>query len=117
MNPPAGVARPPPSLPTCCVSYRSDSQNPDLGDTLPQAVPDLAVGQHPAIPWISDTNLHPKKHLQAIANTAGFHFAWVEQGGTSLYPQLAQRVTDPEVLRVLLSIGPTKRCTSRPGTT
>ena len=34
--------------------YRSDSQNPDLGDILPQAVPDLAVGQHPAIPRSDD---------------------------------------------------------------
>jgi len=84
--------------------YRSDSQNTDLGDTLPQAVPDLATGQHPAIPR-SDADLSPKKHLQAIANTAGFHFAWVEQGGTSLYAGLAQRVRNPEVLRILLSIG------------
>ena len=84
--------------------YRSDSQNTDLGDTFPQAVPDLATGQHPAIPR-SDADLSPKKHLQAIANTAGFHFAWVEQGGTSLYAALAQRVTHPEVLRILLSIG------------
>jgi hypothetical protein len=30
-------------------------------------------------------------HLQAIANTAGFHFAFIEQGGSSLYPALAQR--------------------------
>jgi hypothetical protein len=50
----------------------------------------------------------PKKHLQAIANTAGFHFAMIEQGGTSLYPSLAQRVSNPEVLRILLSIGPTE---------
>jgi hypothetical protein len=84
--------------------YRSDSKNTDLGDTLPQAVPDLATGQHPAIPR-SNADLHPKNHLQAIANTAGFHFAWVEQGGTSLYAALAQRVTHPEVLRILLSIG------------
>jgi hypothetical protein len=84
--------------------YRSDSKNTDLGDTLPQAVPDLAKGQHPAIPR-SNEDLHPKNHLQAIANTAGFHFAWVEQGGTSLYAALAQRVTHPEVLRILLSIG------------
>ena len=84
--------------------YRSDSQNPDLGDTLPQAVPGLAVGQHPAIPRNND-DLTPHRHLQAIANTAGFHFAWVEQGGTSLYASLAQRVTHKEVLRILLSIG------------
>ena len=41
-----------------------------------------------------------------IANTAGFHFAFIEQGGSSLYPQLAQRVSNVEVLRILLSIGP-----------
>jgi hypothetical protein len=87
--------------------YRSDSLNPDLGDTLPQAIPDLATGQHPGIPR-SDADLTPPDHLQAIANTAGFHFAFIEQGGTSLYPSLAQRVTHPEVLRILLSIGPTE---------
>jgi hypothetical protein len=43
-----------------------------------------------------------------VANVAGFHFAFVEQGGTSIYPQLAQRVTHPDVLRILLSIGPTE---------
>jgi Ferritin-like domain len=87
--------------------YRSDSQNPDFGDTLPQAVPGLAAGQFPAIPR-SDDDLAPADHLQAIANTAGFHFAFIEQGGTSLYAQLAQRVTHREVLRILLSIGPTE---------
>src|SRR6201981_1101562 len=84
--------------------YRSDSLNPDFGDTLPQAIPDLATGQHPAIPR-TDADLHPHRHLQAIANTAGFHFAGIEQGGPSLYAALAQRVTHPEVLRILLSIG------------
>ncbi len=84
--------------------YRSDSQNPDLGDTLPQAVPGLDAGQFPAIPR-SDDDLSPPDHLQAIANTAGFHFAFIEQGGTSLYASLAQRVTHSEVLRILLSIG------------
>ena len=87
--------------------YRSDSQNPDLGDTLPQAVPGLAAGKFPAIPR-SDDDLRPAKHLQAIANTAAFHFGMIEQGGSSLYAQLAQRVSDPEVLRILLSIGPTE---------
>ncbi len=89
--------------------YRSRANNPDLdpGFTFPQAVPSLSVGQHPAIPR-SDDDLTPKDHIQAIANTAGFHFASIEQGGTSLYPSLAQRVTSVEVLRVLLSIGPTE---------
>jgi Ferritin-like domain len=87
--------------------YRSRTKNPDFGDTFPQAVPGLSRGQFPAIPR-SDDDLHPPAHLQAIANTAGFHFAFIEQGGTSLYPSLAQRVTHPEVLRILLSIGPTE---------
>src|SRR3989454_1301987 len=87
--------------------YRSRTQNPDFGDTLPQAVPGLVQGQFPAIPR-TDDDLMPADHLQAIANTAGFHFAMIEQGGTSLYAQLAQRVTHPEVLRILLSIGPTE---------
>jgi hypothetical protein len=87
--------------------YRSDSKNPDLGDTLPQAVPGLAAGKFPAIPR-SDDDLRPRKHLQAIANTAAFHFGMIEQGGSSLYAGLAQRATDPEVLRILLSIGPTE---------
>ena len=69
--------------------YRSSTENPDLGDTFPQAVPDLFAGQFPAIPR-SDADLTPADHLQAIANTAGFHFATIEQGGTSLYPSLAQ---------------------------
>src|SRR5258705_560076 len=87
--------------------YRSDSQNPDFGDTLAQAVPGLGAGQFPAIPR-SDDDLSPPDHLQAIANTAGFHFCFIEQGGTSLYASLAQRVKDSEVLRILLSIGPTE---------
>jgi hypothetical protein len=87
--------------------YRSRTKNPDLGDTFPQAVPGLMRGRFPAIPR-SDSDLSPHKHIQAIANTAGFHFAFIEQGGTSLYPSLAQRVKHPEVLRILLSIGPTE---------
>jgi hypothetical protein len=87
--------------------YRSRTKNPDFGDTFPPAVPGLLAGQFPGIPR-SDGDLSPPKHLQAIANTAGFHFAFIEQGGTSLYPALAQRVIHPEVLRILLSIGPTE---------
>jgi hypothetical protein len=87
--------------------YRSRHGNPDLGDTFPQAVPGLVHGRFPAIPR-SDADLKPAKHLQAIANTAGFHFATIEQGGTSLYPAVAQRVNDAEALRVVLSIGPTE---------
>ena len=84
--------------------YRSRTKNPDFGDTFRQAIPTLAVGQHPAIPR-TDNDANDANFFQAIVNTAGFHFAFIEQGGTSLYPQLAQRVSNVEVLRILLSIG------------
>ena len=87
--------------------YRSDKKNPDFGDSFQQAIPGLSMGQFPAIPR-NDGDLQPDDHLQAIANTAGFHFGSIEQGGSSLYPSLAQRVTSKEVLRILLSIGPTE---------
>jgi Ferritin-like domain len=89
--------------------YRSARHNPDLDPNFkfPQAVPALAAGQFPAIPR-SDDDLSPSDHLQAIANTAGFHMPTVEQGGNSLYPAMAQRATSAEVLRILISIGPTE---------
>jgi hypothetical protein len=99
--------------------YRSIT-NPDFDPGAPfvQAVPSLNIGKHTAIPRTdSDTDNSSisdnlpgsiSTHLQAIAFTAGFHFVFIEQGGTSLYPTLAQKVTSLEVLRVLLSIGPSE---------
>ncbi len=101
--------------------YRSIT-NPDFDATAKfvQAVPSLNVGKHTAIPRsnadtqgsvinLSDpTQSTFTDHLKAIAFTAGFHFAFIEQGGTSLYPALAQHVTNLEVLRILLSIGPSE---------
>ncbi len=89
--------------------YRSDSHNPDLDPTFtfPQAVPTLAVGKHTAIPR-TDADTTDANFLQAIANTAGFHMPTIEQGGNSLYPSMAQRASSVEVLRILISIGPTE---------
>src|SRR6266850_4397827 len=84
--------------------YRSRTKNPDFGDTFPQAIPSLAVGRHPAIPR-TDKDASAPHFFQGIVNTAGFHFAFIEQEGTRLYPELAQRVSNVEVLRILLSIG------------
>jgi hypothetical protein len=89
--------------------YRSDDHNPDLDPTFkfPQAVPGLSTGRFTAIPR-TNADLTPDAHIQAIANTALFHMATIEQGGNSLYPALAQRATSVEVLRILISIGPTE---------
>jgi hypothetical protein len=89
--------------------YRSGTKNPDFGDTTAQAIPTLAVGQHTAIPR-TDSDTSDANFIQAVANTAGFHFAFIEQGGSSLYPELAQRVSSAEVLRIVLSIGGTEIC-------
>jgi len=92
--------------------YRS-TQNPDAGAMFPQL---LKIQNQPAIP-INDNDTDPNlvisippaasgpNRMQAIANTAGFHFAFIEQGGSSLYPILALKSTSREVMRVLLSIG------------
>jgi hypothetical protein len=99
--------------------YRSIT-NPDFdpGAKFVQAVPSLNIGKHTAIPRTdadtagstigSDLTKSITTHLQAIAFTAGFHFAFIEAGGTSLYPTLAQKVNNLEVLRILLSIGPSE---------
>jgi hypothetical protein len=89
--------------------YRDDAHNPDLdpNHVFPQAVPSLHTGQHTAIPR-TDNDLQNPKFVQAMANTAAFHFPTIEQGGNSLYPSMAQRATSVEVLRILISIGPTE---------
>ncbi len=94
--------------------YRSTT-NADLGASFANAVPSLAQGKFTAIPRSDDdlgnstlTDDNAKSiddRLKAIAFTAGFHFAFIEQGGTSLYAALAQKATSLEVLRILLSIG------------
>ena len=78
--------------------YRS-TQNPDLGASFPQL---LNIMNQPAIP-LKDG--YAPCTIQAIANIAGIHFAYIEQGGSSLYPVLALKASSLEVLRILISIG------------
>lgn len=94
------------------VRYRS-TRNPDLGAAFPQAV---LIKAEPAIP-LNDSDTPPdlpapvppvgtqETRMQAIANTAGFHFAFVEQGGSSLYSVMALKASSLEVLRIIVSIG------------
>jgi len=80
--------------------YRSAS-NPDKGATFPQAIDLVNVT---AIPR-NDADFEPKDHIQAIANTAAFHFGMIEQGGSTLYSAMVQKASDVEVLRIVVSIG------------
>ncbi len=95
--------------------YRS-TQNPDFGATFPQAV---NIKAEPAIP-LNDSDTPPgmsqpvpptnakQRRMQAIANTAGFHFAMIEQGGSSLYTTMSLKASSLEVLRIVVSIGGTE---------
>ena len=91
------------------VRYRS-ATNPDLGATFPQAITLKGVTAIPRTDADFGTidpsfNVPGNAHIQAIANVAGFHFGYIEQGGSSLYAVLSQKVTDPEVLEITLGIG------------
>jgi hypothetical protein len=90
------------------VRYRSTT-NPDLGATFPQAI---TLSNVTAIPrnnndfnGASNPNFPGNDHIQAIANVAAFHFAMIEQGGSSLYSALGQKVSSREVLKITLGIG------------
>jgi hypothetical protein len=90
------------------IRYRS-ATNPDFGATFPQA---LNLHNVTAIPrnnndfnGASNPNFRGNDHVQAIANVAGFHFGYIEQGGSSLYAALSQKVTSLEVLKITLGIG------------
>ena len=80
--------------------YRS-TENPDFGASFPQAV---TITHEPGIPR-ANTDDSPSTRIQAIANTAAFHFGFIEQGGASLYSILALKATNLEVLRIVVSIG------------
>src|ERR1700724_3506082 len=90
------------------VRYRS-ATNPDFGATFAEALPALAKGQFPGIPR-NNADFGPKNHVQAIANTAAFHFGFSEQAGSSLYATLSQKVSSAEVLKITLSIGGDEIC-------
>jgi len=90
------------------VRYRS-ATNPDLGATFSQAITLTGVTAIPRsdadYEGKSNPNFPGNDHIQAIANVAGFHFGYIEQGGSSLYAAMSQKVTDPEVLAITLGIG------------
>jgi hypothetical protein len=97
---------------TWYTRYRSN-QNPDFNATFQQAV---NIQNQPAVP-LNDADTPPdmaqpvpptttqQTRMQAIANTAGFHFAYIEQGGASLYTSMIEKVTSLQALRIVASIG------------
>jgi hypothetical protein len=93
------------------VRYRSTT-NPDFGATYPQALNLNGVYAIPRTdadfngpPFQNATSVPGNVHIQAIANVAAFHFGYIEQGGSSLYAALGQKVSSLEVLKITLGIG------------
>jgi hypothetical protein len=82
------------------IRYRS-ATNPDFGATFPQAI---TITDRTAIPR-TNADFGDVSHIQVIANTAAFHFGYIEQGGSSLYAALSQKVSSLEVLKITLGIG------------
>ena len=82
------------------VRYRS-ATNPEFGATFPQAI---NITNRTAIP-ITNADFDNPNRIQVIANTAAFHFGYIEQGGSSLYQALGQKVSSLEVLKITFGIG------------
>jgi hypothetical protein len=81
--------------------YRGTA-NPDLGGKFDQFV---TITDKPTVPLSNNLS---EREYQAVAHAAAFHFCAIEQGGASLYNNLATKVSSPDVLRILLAIGPTE---------
>jgi hypothetical protein len=82
--------------------YR-EAGNPDFGATFPQLVSLVNV------PGIPNSDLPVGgDDIQVIANTAGFHFATIEVGGSSLYTSMLPKANSSEVVRIIGSIGGTE---------
>jgi hypothetical protein len=90
------------------VRYRSKT-NPDFGAFFAQAPTLKGVTAIPRndsdFEGTPNINFKGNDHIQAIANVAAFHFGSIEQGGSSLYAAMSQKVSDPEVLQITLGIG------------
>lgn len=78
--------------------------NPDFGDKFGQIV---NIKGRPTVPTSSRFR-YSEREMQAVAHSAAFHFAAIEQGGSSLYTALLSKVTHPDVLAILACIGPTE---------
>lgn len=82
--------------------------NADFGDTFPQIVNLQNVPAIPSVDLPPPTDPTFGFQIQLIANTAGFHFATIEQGGSSLYQSFLPKVSSLEVLRIVGAIGGTE---------
>jgi hypothetical protein len=84
------------------------SGNPDFGDTFAQIVNLDNVSAIPNADLPPPTDVNFGFQIQFIANVAGFHFATIEQGGSSLYQSFLPKASNLEVLKIVGAIGGTE---------
>ena len=84
------------------IRYREHG-NPDFGDTFPQLI---EIVNFPGIP--DEDFPVGSDMITAIADTAAFHFAMIEQGGSSLYCSFAPKASALDMLTILPCIGGTE---------
>ena len=76
-------------------------EDPDLKCSSLQAI---RIVNRQAIPR-SDADFESPSHVQAIANTAAFHFGYIEYLVSSLYATFSHKLKRAKVLKVALGIG------------
>jgi hypothetical protein len=76
--------------------------NPDFGDSFDQVV---TITDRAAIPIANGLS---DDELLAAAYIAAFHFGSIEQGGTSLYPNMLTKARSSDAVLIVASIGPTE---------
>src|SRR5260370_23993723 len=74
--------------------------NPDFGDAFAQIA---NIVNQPTVPTSESIG---GDELRSIAQTAAFHFASIQQGGSSLYNSFITKVPNLHVVAILASIGP-----------
>jgi hypothetical protein len=87
--------------------YRS-MLNPDFGAKFAQIVNLVNVPGIPLADLPPPTDPTNGFMIQFIGNTAGFHFASIEQGGSSLYQSFLPKAVSPDVVRIIGAIGGTE---------
>jgi hypothetical protein len=92
--------------------YRS-AQNPDFGAMFPQIVdlvnvPGIPNSDLPSPVDSSGNIVSSGFEIQLIGNVAGFHFATVEEGGSSLYQSFLPKASNLDVIRIVGAIGGTE---------
>ena len=83
------------------IRYHRTNTRGEFDSPIPRA---MRVVNRPSIPR-SEEDLSEPEHIQVIANTAAFHFGYVEHSVSSLYSSICRKGRRAKVLKIALGIG------------